>query len=219
MAKTNLSDKERFERSERASRLKQARVQAGFGGVKSASAHHGWNVNSYKAHETGQNGFSSEQAKVYAQAYKTSLSWLWFGTGSYSDVDTAPPSVVDVPLISMVSAGQLTQQDAVLDLSAYPTVPAIDLPEGKWLALRVEGASMNKISPPDSVIFINLNDRRLVHNACYIVADETGAATYKRYRASDTPPFQPASYDDIPPPEFQGSVNVIGRVRRSVINL
>ena len=219
MAKAQISEKERFERAGRADRLKQARIAAGFRGVKSASAEFRWNVNNYKAHESGQNGFSSEQAKVYAEAYRVSLTWLWFGTGSPDDPDAAPPGIIDVPMISMVSAGQLAAQDAVLDLQSYPTVPAIDLPEGQWVAMRVEGASMNKISPPESVIFVNLNDTRLVQNACYIVADETGAATYKRYRMLDKPPFQPASYEDIPAPVFQGSITVIGRVRRSVIEM
>ena len=78
---------------------------------------------------------------------------------------------------------------------------------------------MNKISPPDSLIFVDLNDRRLVSNACYVIADETGAATYKRYRPNDKPPFQPASYEDIPPPRLEGAITVIGRVKRSMIDM
>ncbi|MGT2468453.1 hypothetical protein ACVOMV_32380 [Mesorhizobium atlanticum] len=41
-------------------------------------------------------------------------------------------------------------------LSDYPTIPTADLEEGEWIALRVDGPSMNKISPPDSIIFVNL---------------------------------------------------------------
>ena len=219
MAKAPTSEKERFERAERANRLKEARISAGFSGVKSASAHHRWNVNNYKAHESGQNGYSTAQAKVYAEKFGVSLNWLWFGIGSPTDPDAVPPGISDVPMITMISAGQLAHQDAVVDLSTYPTVPAIDLPDGQWVAMRVEGNSMNKISPPESIIFVNLRDRRLVQNACYIVADEAGGATYKRYRPSENPPFQPASYEDVPPPRFQGSVTVLGRVRRSVIEM
>ena len=78
---------------------------------------------------------------------------------------------------------------------------------------------MNKISPPESMIFVNRRDRRLVANACYVIADETGRATYKRYRPNDDPPYQPASYDDIPAPELEGAITIIGRVRRSVIDM
>jgi hypothetical protein len=78
---------------------------------------------------------------------------------------------------------------------------------------------MNKISPPDSIIFVNLRDKRLVTNGCYVISDETGRATYKRYRPNDNPPFQPASYLDIPPPELEGAITIIGRVKRSMIDM
>ncbi|CZT36159.1 S24 family peptidase [Rhizobium sp. 9140] len=213
-------NQEQFERTERAARLVEARKRAKIGGVKLTSAAFGWNVNNYKAHESGRNGFGITDAKKYAKAFKVSLNWLFFGTGTPEDIDPEIPSVVDVPLISWISAGQLGEQDGLSDFSDFPTIQAIDLPEGDWIALRVVGDSMNKISPPESIIFANRRDRRLVSNGCYVVADETGAATYKRYRPNDLPPFQPASYDEnIEPPDFQGSVTVIGRVRRSIINM
>jgi hypothetical protein len=61
----------------------------------------------------------------------------------------------------------------VINLSDYPAIPATDLEEGEWIALRVDGPSMNKISPPDSIIFVNLRDKRLVTNGCYVISDET----------------------------------------------
>ena len=78
---------------------------------------------------------------------------------------------------------------------------------------------MNKISPPESIIFVNRRDKRLVANACYVIADENGATTYKRYRPGENPQFQPASYDDVKPPKLQGAIKIIGRVRRSIINM
>lgn len=210
---------EQHEREKRAARLVEARLRTNLGGIRKVSKIFGWNENTYKAHEKGQNGFSSAAARRYAKAFKVSVDWLYLGTGAPEDVDIDPVSVTDVPMLSMVSAGQLAAHDGMTDFSECPTVPAIDLPEGNWIALRVDGDSMNKISPPGSVIFVNLKDRRLVHNACYVVADEQGNATYKRYRHDDEYPFQPASYLDIPPPEMDGAITVIGRVRRSVIDL
>jgi hypothetical protein len=78
---------------------------------------------------------------------------------------------------------------------------------------------MNKISPPDSIIFVNLRDKRLVTNGCYVISDESGQATYKRYRPNENPPFQPASYMDIPPPALEGAITIIGRVKRSMIDM
>lgn len=214
-----IKEDEQFERSARAARLQQARKSAGFGGVKSASGKFKWNVNNYKAHESGRNGFGLVDAKKYAKAYKVSLQWLYFGIGAPEDVDIDPVVAVDVPLISWVSAGMLSEQQPVTDFGDFQTIPALDLPDGEWIALRVVGDSMNKISPPESIIFVNRRDKRLVHNACYVVTDEAGNTTYKRYRSDEYPPFQPASYKSIDAPTFEGAINVIGRVRRSVIDM
>jgi SOS-response transcriptional repressor LexA len=219
MIHTMSKSADQFQRAERAERLKQARINSGFGGVKAVAKKFGWSVNTYKAHDSGQNGFSPADAKKYARAFGVSLQWLYFGTGAPEDIDVEPVSVTDVPLISAVSAGQLVSSDGVSDLSDFPTVPALDLPEGQWIALRVDGDSMNKISPPDSIVFANLRDRRLVHNACYIVTDEEGNTTYKRYRQNEEPPFQPASYHDVAPPKFKGTITVVGRVKRSIIEM
>lgn len=127
-------------------------------------------------------------------------------------------NMMTVPLVSWVSAGQLAEQEPVVSFDEYPPIETAGLPKGNWIALRVSGDSMNKISPPDSIIFIDLDDRNLVPNALYVVADEEGNATYKRYRPNETPPFQPASYHEVKPPAIKGATNIIGRVRRSVID-
>ena len=205
------------ERSERGERLKQARLRANTGGVKATADRFGWDRNTFKAHDSGRNGFDPATALKYARAFGVSANWLMFGTGSIDDGYQAPPHVTDVPMVTWVSAGALTNQDAITDLSNFPTIPMTDLPEGDWVALRVEGDSMNRISPHGSVVLVNLRDRRLVPNACYIVCDETGAATYKRWRPDQG--YHPASTETIAPLDFDGSVRVIGRVRRSIIDL
>lgn len=133
--------------------------------------------------------------------------------------DDETDEIIRVPMISWVSAGELDDQASVIDLSEYPTIAVSRLHPSRWIALRVDGPSMNKISPPDSLIFVDLNDKRLVSNACYVISDETGAATYKRYRPNDEPPFQPASYENISPPKLEGAITIIGRVKRSMIDM
>lgn len=155
-----------------------------------------------------------------AHVLKTTETWLQNGNGpADAPAGFKPSSTTYVPLISWVSAGELSHQDAVEDFSFYPTVSASDLPDGDWIALRVDGPSMNKISPPDSIILVNRADKRLITNGCYVIADETGQATYKRYRPNDDPPFQPASYKNIPAPTLEGAITIIGRVRRSIIDM
>ena len=99
-------------------------------------------------------------------------------------------------------------------------IDASDLdPKGQWIALRVQGDSMDRISPPGSVIFVNLRDKRLVTNACYIITNGDGEATYKRFRANP-PRFEPVSTNPAHEPIFpDGEPAVIGRVRRSFIDM
>lgn len=175
--------------------------------------------NMRRAVEEGKNqGVSTLTLEVLAPVLKTNLTWLISGFGN-EEGEAFELAGNDVPLISWISAGEMTDQDCVTDTSVFPVVTTYNLPEGEWIALRVDGPSMNKISPPDSIIFVNTRDKRLVANGCYVIADETGRATYKRYRPTETPPWQPASYEHIDPPKLEGAIKVVGRVRRSVIDM
>lgn len=207
-------------RTERADRLKEARRKAGYNGPTAVSEATGINVNSYKAHEYGRNGFGEATARIYAKAFNVSLEWLYFGNGSIDD-DYTPLETTSVaaPLISWVSAGALLQSDTIIDFSEQPTVYAPDLdPSGDWIALRVDGDSMNRISPHDSIIFVNRSDKRLVPNACYVIGDGNGGATYKRYRPPNR--WEPVSTN----PEHRSfelpigvEPDIIGRVRKTVL--
>lgn len=218
-------------------RLQQARAEAGYASPSDAArALRDINKNTLISHENGNRPLSRKAAEKYGRLFGVDPGWLlfngdrWDGDhsagghhGGFNDAG-APiimPALVtiDVPIVSWVSAGEFGSQDTVVNLSDYPTIPATDLEEGEWIALRVDGPSMNKISPPDSIIFVNLRDKRLVTNGCYVISDESGQATYKRYRPNDDPPFQPASYKKIPPPALEGAITVIGRVKRSMIDM
>jgi len=172
-----------------------------------------------RAVEAGkEQGVSTRTLTALAPVLNTNVSWLADGVGNEVG-EAIELERNDVPLISWISAGEMTDQDCIMDTIEYPVVTTYNLPRGQWIALRVDGTSMNKISPPDSIIFVNTHDRRLVANGCYVIADETGKATYKRYRPSENPPWQPASYEKIAPPNLEGAIKVIGRVRRSVIDM
>ncbi|MFK0691760.1 helix-turn-helix transcriptional regulator [Mesorhizobium sp. IMUNJ 23033] len=210
-------------------RLQQARAEAGYASPSDASrALRDINKNTLISHENGNRPLSRKAAEKYGRLFGVDPGWLLFdgnpaGSGGFHEAGSAAlmpsPLTVDVPIVSWISAGELGSQDSVVNLSDYPTIPAADLEQGEWIALRVDGPSMNKISPPDSIIFVNLRDKRLVTNGCYVISDESGRATYKRYRPNDKPPFQPASYMEIPPPELEGAITIIGRVKRSMIDM
>lgn len=166
--------------------------------------------------ERGENA-STKELPDLARALKKSVYEI---DPKFTPEGDAP--LIRVPLISWVSAGNLRAPEAVEDLENAPRVSAPDLdPKGEWIALQVEGDSMDRISPPDSVIFVNLKEKRLAANACYVVADaNSGEASYKRYRP-DPERLEPVSTKDHPTlyltPDRRP--RIIGRVRKSVLSM
>lgn len=87
------SDQEKFEREERAKRLKAARETAGFSGPKAVvvASDGAINENVYKAHEQGRNGFTVSDGRVYSDLFGVSLMWLYLGEGSPTKTETEAP--------------------------------------------------------------------------------------------------------------------------------
>lgn len=151
---------------------------------------------------------------LLAKALETTPEYLLTGNGAPAD----GPVEGQIPVVTWVSAGKLTREESQQDVIGYATGGDLD-PRGQWIALRVEGDSMDRISPPGSLIFVNLGDRRLVPNACYIIVNSDGEASYKRFRANP-PRFEPVSTNPTHEAIFpDGDPAVIGRVRRSIIEM
>lgn len=125
--------------------------------------------------------------------------------------------LTSVPLLGWVSAGDLARDDIADE--ALGSLEVAGLGVGDWLALRVKGDSMDRISPPDSIIIVNRKDQRLVANACYVIADESGEATYKRYRPSPSR-FEPVSTNPVHEPIFPDrEPTIVGRVKLSMLEM
>lgn len=201
-----------------ADRLRQARQDAGFD--KAADAARALDVSypTYAGHENGNRGVGPEALTKYARRFKVSVDWLLTGKGEKQD-DAAEP--MRVPLISWVSAGALAMPDYVPDgFDEVPYVHAPDLdPNGDWIALRVDGRSMDKISPHDSIIFVNRKERTLIPNALYIIGDNNGGATYKRFRPPNILEAVTTKPEDYPSMTFNQEPDIIGRVRKTVLSL
>lgn len=195
-------------------RLAQARKAAGFRSAKSAAEALSVPVSTYNSHERageiGARQYGPEEAKVYARRFGVTASWLLTGEGD---------GLGGVPLVSWVSAGEMVTPDAFVDLADASRIQAPDLPRGNWIALRVVGDSMDRISPPESIIFVNRDDKRLVANACYVFADMDGEATYKRYRPAPDriEPVSTNTAHEIQYPERMPAI--IGRVRRTLLDM
>jgi SOS-response transcriptional repressor LexA len=127
------------------------------------------------------------------------------------------PEMMAVPLLSWISAGELTRDDVAQE--AIGTIAVADLPEGDWIALEVKGTSMDRISPPGSNIVLNRKDKRLVPNACYVIDDGEGNATYKRFRPNPMR-FEPVSTDPSHETLFpDNEPTIVGRVGLSQIRM
>ncbi|MDD1498840.1 S24 family peptidase [Agrobacterium sp. CNPSo 3708] len=125
---------------------------------------------------------------------------------------------LSVPYLAWVSAGAMIRDDIADE--ALGLIRVADLPaSGDWIALKVSGDSMDRISPPDSIIFVNRSDRNLVPNGCYVISDVEGNATYKRYRSGPMR-FEPVSTNPQHEPIFPDNDPIIvGRVRRSIVDI
>lgn len=80
------------------SRLKAARVAAGYAKATDAVRKFRWNQSTYLAHENGQNGVKPKTALIYAKAFKVDAGWILTGHGKgvdgfdYGSGEVAPPA-------------------------------------------------------------------------------------------------------------------------------
>jgi len=195
-------------------RLRRARQQAGFSSARAAALAFGWSVSTYASHENGQTETPPIEALArYARAFRVPVEEITFGA-----LPRKTGLAIDVPIISWVAAGRFAAAEATPGESAEKT-PQAGLPRGQWIALRVEGDSMDRISPPGSTILVNAAEKELVPQGLYVIATEDGESTYKRYR-SNPDRFEPVSFNGQHEPLFPNApIRVIGRVRRTLLDL
>ena len=197
------------DRPEPAKRLEQARERRGFKTAAAACAFFNWNYATYTQHENGTRGIVRVAAK-YAKALRVSEAWLLTGEGE-------PGSAAIVPLLSWISAGAMMHDDVADE--ALGNITVSDLPPGDWISLKVVGDSMDRISPPESVILVNRRDKELVPNGLYVISDEDGNATYKRYRPGPPRRFEPVSSNkDLEPLFPDNDPVIVGRVKRTMLD-
>lgn len=171
----------------------------------------GWSQSKISRIETGKTPYDEHDLGDAAKAYQTA-PWQLIEVNPMVE-----GGAVIVPLISWVSAGAMMREDVADEALGELTV--LDLPPGDWIALKVVGDSMDRVSPPDSTIFVDRRDRQLVPNALYVIADDEGNATYKRYRPGPPRRFEPVSVNPVHEPIFiEDDPLVVGRVKRSVLD-
>jgi SOS-response transcriptional repressor LexA len=137
------------------------------------------------------------------------------GTGG--NVVRAGAPIVDVPLISWVQAGVLTET-----LDPYALGDAEDLipvthTRRTLIALRVMGSSMNRVAPEGSLIIVDYGDKTLLSGQYYVLKHD-GNATFKRYR-SNPDRLEPDSTESFDTVFISREIEVVGRVIQVVNRL
>lgn len=153
-----------------------------------------------------------------ADVLGVSAEWLMTGQGNIAPADRLTQPRIRVPLIAWISAGKMSFSDIGEEIIGYVEEAGLDS-DGDWIALRVKGDSMDRISPPDSIIFVDRQDQVLVPNACYVISNGDGEATYKRFR-SNPMRFEPVSTNPTHEPIYPTREPlIVGRVKRSIIDM
>lgn len=196
-------------------RLRQAMEEAGF--KRPADVARAFkkeiNQNTLTSHLNGNRAISRKAAEKYATIFDSKAGWILF------DDEEDGLEDVNVPVLSMVSAGNLRDQPTVTEEDILRWIKVSDLPRGEWVALVVEGDSMDRVAPPGSTILVNRSDDRLIDGRFYVFSLDNGAATFKQYRTSPFEHLRPYStnLDHMTTPVDGHELYVFGRARR-VIN-
>ncbi|RDC59758.1 hypothetical protein HME9302_00953 [Alteripontixanthobacter maritimus] len=83
--------------SDPSSRLRIARLRAGFETGKEAAEALGFPVSTYLGHENGRRGYPAKKAEVYARRFKVREQWLLYGVGAGPGENENPKAeVVDI---------------------------------------------------------------------------------------------------------------------------
>lgn len=166
-----------------------------------------------------------ETIALIAPLLGTTPEWLAFEAGpeTLDEIRQSGQSTL-VPKLSWVSAGAFATTEGISENTEFDDYVSVSgLGNGEWYAfdIPIEFDSMDRISPPGSIIIVNRRDKRLVPNACYVITDGEGGATYKRFRPNPTR-FEPVSTNAAHEPIFPDGGNmpgIFGRVKQSILNM
>lgn len=150
------------------SRLREARIAAGFPTAAAAAKRFIWPLSTYAAHENGQNKFGEETALIYGRAFKCSAAWLLFGEGQRESPRISTPRIAakqpvglvaelpHIPIYGKVAAGMWIEvETADADTSTFkssPFPPDPRYPLDAQYDLIVEGTSINRFAQDGDAI-------------------------------------------------------------------
>lgn len=172
---------------DRAARLRQARLAAGFETAAAAAEAHGWNRNTYASNENGNAPYSWRRARDYAAAFGVRPDWLYDAQASSDASEGGAPRA---PLIGRVGADPGGE---VLLAGGQAPPEFAPLPPGgteRAVALRVSGHSMRGLADDGALIYFE--DQRTPPSAdmlgqVVVVELDTGEVLVKRLLRGASP--------------------------------
>ena len=135
---------------DRAARLRQARLAAGFETAAAAAEAHGWNRNTYASNENGNAPYSWRRARDYAAAFGVRADWLYDAQSPPSGGGEPSPQA---PVIGRVGADPGGE---VLLAGGQAPPEFAPLPPGgteRAVALKVSGHSMRGLADDGALIY------------------------------------------------------------------
>lgn len=201
-----------------AHRLREAREARGYQTAKSAAEAMGVAIPTYIQHENGTRGIPARRAAQYARFFRVQPEWLLYGRTGNGERPHKPREVRTVPVIAWVAAGSLGAVTSQIP-EGTETIEISGLEPGDYFATRVSGDSMDRLSPPGSLILVNRAEREAIRGRRYIFSHR-GETTYKRFE-SNPRRLVPESTNPMHEPIFPNSEeewSVIGRVRMTIFD-
>lgn len=201
-----------------ADRLKDARTKRGYSSAQAAAEAFGWNVVTYRSHESGMRNIPIHAARKYALAFGTTAA-------SILGMEPAPTGPVfetrGVPVVAVVNAGVFREiQEVDHPPVPVPAVAISAIPPSAQYALLVDGPSVNKVIPhgdyavcaPYELMPGGAKDGQLVH----VVRERAGLFehTIKQYKSGPNgPQLLPVSTD----PRHQQPVDLSAREDETLV--
>lgn len=132
-------------------RLKELRTKR-FETAQQAAEAYGWNVVTYRSHESGMRNIPIPTAKKYAAAFGTTAANILGMTNGGNSDGVNPINLV--PLVAKASAGAFRYDEGLeTEGVLVPAVPRADISAGVQYAVQVDGPSVN-LRIPDGAFAI-----------------------------------------------------------------
>lgn len=125
-------------------RLQRAREASGFSNATDAARSHGWNLNTYRAHEAGTRNLKHDVAAQYAKAFGVSLAWLLTGDDIATNIGTIVPHL---GVVGTVEAGVWREADSAIEEREVVAPRDQRFSRSRQYLLEVRGDSMNLAKP------------------------------------------------------------------------